>query len=244
MTTLSKLLGGPLSGGIAAGILGVDTGASVPTWIPSSTPNLLVWPRADSASASPVNSLPDKSGNGYTLAASAEPPSWSATGAAGGQANLNFLKASIQGLTTSATVVAGIGTGDYAIGAVVRTVSATEAQAICRFSSTQTDFALFSGTFAIFNGAWHQFTTAPAINTWYSVLTQRVSGVVELWVDGVKDPTTFSSTVNAGDGQFYMGHDPANYFDGDIPEIAFWKQSLSAGDIANWFSYTHARYGI
>ena len=213
------------------------------SWTPASAgANLLAWPIASRASSSPISSFTDAIGNSFVGGAGGTgKPTWSATGGPNSQPNINFLKTGLQGLTTGANVVAGIGTGDFSLGVVGRTVNITEIQAMARISSNQLDFAIYLSTFALYFGAWYHFSGTPVNNTWFSTLLRRVSGVFELWIDGVKDANTFTVTTTIPDYTMYVGRDPSNYFDGDIPDVAFFKGLVAPTD---WFSYTTARYLI
>lgn len=208
--------------------------------------SLQVWAQAGSASASPVPSLPDSSGNGRTLTSATNPPTWSATGAANNQPNLNFASAaSLQGLGT-ALFDAGIRTGDFAFGFVIRPTAV---------AGLTNDFMGYGGIIpSIFTSgtgffdfrAVGSFGAAAVSGTWYSGLCQRVSGVLELWLSNVKAPSTLSYTTSIGANVFYVGRG-TNQFDlngCDLPEAWFASRSLGAVDRAGWFAYTLKKYGV
>ncbi|HET6384378.1 MAG TPA: LamG-like jellyroll fold domain-containing protein [Armatimonadota bacterium] len=242
MTTLLKPLGGLLPGAVVENILGADAVAS--TWTPLSVAALQVWGRADSASSSPVTALVDRSAYGHNFTMAAAGPAWSATGASGGQADLVFTSGSTQGLTTT-SFSPGIGTGDISMAAVLRCTDVTRgSNYFALFGGFETGLSASQFVGYLGSAGTKSFATAPVSGTWYSILMQRVSGVVELWINGVKDVNTFTSSWSIGSSSFAAGYDGGNYFGGDLPEFWMASQSLEPADITGWFAYTHARYGI
>ena len=226
---------------------GAGGSTAVAAWDPSSLGTALkTWYRADSLSATPVTSWPDKSGNGNTIVSATAAPSWSATGAANGQADVIFTRASSTSLNTSANVTAGIGTGDFSLGMVFRPAATNVSQvmAMTGLTNTYEMGILNTGVLWLYNNGTHTLSTSVSANTWYSLILQRVSGTTSVWLNGVQDPNTYAITGSVGDNKFYVGWDGANYFGGDIPEVFLSTQSLDTAGLNNWFGYTHSRYGI
>lgn len=241
---------GGLSGlsGISGMIGGGGGGGSL--WTPLSLISLQVWGRADSVSSSPVGSYPDKSGHGHTLtqATGSQQPSWSAAGAAGGQPDLVFTAASQQFLQ-SGTILANILTGDFAIGTVFRITATGPLQVLVDFGTGAPNY--YVDTNRTFNAgiasAGFAFAATATAGTWYSTLLQRSGGTLSHYVGGVADVNSFAAGSKVvANSTLILGANtgPGNYFGGDLPEFFFAAQSLSAADIANWFAYTHARYGV
>ena len=153
-------------------------------------------------------------------------------------------------------------TGDISVSAWFKTSdSATQMVIVGRghiYSSSLSSWCLFRRTnnglaVQLRSGSAYQYALSPATTyndgNWHNaVFTREVSsGDLKLYIDGslvVTTPSVTSALDNETQNT-YIGADtqPAEYFDGDIDEVAIWNKALSADDITTIYNSTNNNPG-
>lgn len=153
-------------------------------------------------------------------------------------------------------------TGDISVSSWFKTSdSGTQMHIVGRgknYSTTLSSWALFRRTnnglaVQLRSGAAYQYALSPATTyndgNWHNaVFTREVSsGDLKLYIDGSLVVTT-GSVTSALDNETqntYIGADttPAEYFDGDIDEVAIWNKALELEDVQTIYNSTNNNPG-
>lgn len=83
-------------------------------------------------------------------------------------------------------------------------------------------------------GAQVDITSAYSINNWYHLVVERTSGTQKVYINGIEKSSISNST--ALDIGNFGYHTTGYFFDGQMDEISFHSQGLSASDVSAIYS--------
>lgn len=87
-----------------------------------------------------------------------------------------------------------------------------------------------------YGAAWSDGPCVPG--QWHHLVSRRLGGVTELWLDGVLQSSTTTITPYFLNSEFLVGWSGSSgqYFNGDIDDIGLWDHALTPAEIAGLFS--------
>ena len=153
-------------------------------------------------------------------------------------------------------------TGDISVSAWFKTSNSGSQMHIAgrgaNYSTSLSSWALFRRTnnglaVQLRSGGAYQYALSPATTyndgNWHNaVFTREVSsGYLKLYIDGslVRTTGSVTSVLNNETQDTYIGADttPAEYFNGDIDEVAIWNKALTLEDVQTIYNATNDNPG-
>jgi hypothetical protein len=246
--------GASATGTVTAGAIAVVGGSvtgSPGSWSPLDLGvGLLAWYKADAlsqADASAVTSWTDSSGNGWHATEATNTPTYE-TNELNGLPVIRF--DAVDDTLNTASITHGIGTGDFSITTVVKTMAAyTDGfRTVCNISALahaalhgDTGPNLMSGN--MYMTGDHRFDVNLGISTWKTLVYTRVGTALSLFINGTQDTDVGQTSSNSIlTGSIGIGKSGGSVFGSDVAEIVVYKGTLSAGDRGSLESYLRSKY--
>lgn len=111
-------------------------------------------------------------------------------------------------LRSAASVTHTIGTADYIWAFVIRPLAvATTYEGVCSNGAFAPAVYVHNGKINHYFGADRNFDTTLVVNTWYSVIVGRESGVLKCWINGSQEATTHSVATSMADAGLALHND-------------------------------------
>lgn len=146
-----------------------------------------------------------------------------------------------------ATVNHGVGTGDFAIMAVVNPDSASGAyRPIWHNGAAAPGFyhTISTGELGLFWSSNRSSGTSLTVGVWQHVIATRLAGTISFYIDGLVQPTTHAlgtSMADAAQGIGLNSTSPTVYVGGDLSEVSFFTRGIDATEAME--HYTDWRRG-
>lgn len=215
--------------------------------------NCFVWYKAPSeaySNGASVGTLHDQSGNGRDATEGTNTPTFQ-TNVQNGLSVIRFDGTNDKLATSSLSH--GIGTGDFYVAFVAkspgtingsfRTAWSNGSFAPAHYWTTSTN----SGAPAFYMGGTNAFTSLFSASTWYVVELYRVSGSVNMRVNGVVDATTVTNSSSISNAAFILAADAVaggDYAGMDLGELLFYNANVSSTDRNTVKSHLCTDWGI
>lgn len=255
MPIVAAVAGRAVVGGPAVPVY-VVSGSLNPTppasFTPASIAGLQFWLKSSALvleNNAPVSSWTDSSGNGNAAT--------QGTGSLQPLYKTNQINTTLPSVLwdgsndrlTTPSIAHNIGTGDFTIYVVARSVSTVPSYKTLLSTGSGGDPGLYFSQNKIdfFWGADKIFNTTITDSIWYFVMVERSGGTISLYLNGATDPTTFALATSMANGAWYIGNESsgtAATLNGDIAEAGLYNVGLTAGQRAQMNAYMSTTYGI